>query len=154
MHVPPLRLSLLAGVGLTLCHSAMLDVCLFKPLIPPQEPPRAQWGLTQPSRPRQSQGAPDGTVWAVLRMLRGSFAGQEGECQLCVADTEALLSSSLLSWGVALGCVFSDYRNGAGARARNSFAHMWYLLQQCCAGVLDVAGSVLSLPVFTFLLSK
>lgn len=116
----------------------------------PSEASCSQATRASPGVPQMAQS---GLCWGCWgEALRGRKANASSVLQ----TLEALLSFSPSELGSGTWMCFLTMKMIAGAQARNSFAHTWYFLQQCCAGVLDMAGSggKLSFPVFTFLLSK
>lgn len=136
------------------------------PSSPPSQPHPHPRSLEVPARPPMGhatgashQGVPSGMVRGCRCVLVGKLCGGGRVGTDSVLQTHSLLCPPpLLTWKVALenGC-FLLVKTLAGAQTRNdSFACMWCLLQQCCVGVLEVAGFgwKFSFPLFTFLLGK
>jgi len=103
------------------------------------------------------QDVPSGEVRASRHMLVGKLRGAGGWELTLVRARSLLCPPPLLLWEMALenGCLLPE-KTLAGARARdNGFAYMW-CLQQCCVGVLEVAGfaGIFLFPLFAFLWGK
>lgn len=116
--------SLLAGVGFTLCHSAVLSGCLLWLLNLSFHPrslhmhSEASCSQATHASPRVPQMAQSGLCWGCWgEALQGRRANASS-----VLQTRGLFCPfPLLSWGVALECVFPDYENDCWCSSQKQF---------------------------------